>query len=72
MLMRKMAKTPSMQDNLWKQDWLFWKMFSDLKTVDFSTYIYLILTIRSVYVRNLYHFGHQVNDAAMILLAGTR
>lgn len=28
-----------------------------------TAYIYLILTIRSVYVRNLYYFGHQVEDA---------
>lgn len=47
-------------------------MFSDLKNVDFSTYIYLILAIKSVYVRNLYYFGHQVDDAASILHAGTR
>lgn len=41
MSMRKMTKKSSMQYNLWKQDWLFLQMFSELKNVDLSTYIYL-------------------------------
>lgn len=70
--MRKMIKKPSMQYNLWKWGWLLSWMFSDLKKVGFSTYIYLILTISSAHVRNLYYFGHQVENAGSILHTGTR